>query len=157
MCGSLNSTLRTILAGLHVSDPDGFPSRGILSVVGFIANYRSQPERCKVTQTRTSKRTNTATSVTGLRGYPKRVPPGMAGVYVARGSERYRDISTVSVWVNRRHWLGQATAWLSLDTLRREIHAPQQILEARVITQIVESRVYLKPDKIHSLLRVGFL
>jgi hypothetical protein len=35
-CSSLNSTLRTILARLHVSDADGFPSRGILSVIGIL-------------------------------------------------------------------------------------------------------------------------
>jgi hypothetical protein len=34
-CSSLNSTLRTILARLHVSDTDGFPSRGILSVIAI--------------------------------------------------------------------------------------------------------------------------
>jgi hypothetical protein len=35
MCSSLNSTLRTILARLHVSDTDGFPSRGILTVIAI--------------------------------------------------------------------------------------------------------------------------
>jgi hypothetical protein len=40
MCSSLNSTLRTILVRLHVSDTDGFPSRGILSVSAILQQFR---------------------------------------------------------------------------------------------------------------------
>jgi hypothetical protein len=45
-CSSLNSTLRTILARLHVSDTDGFPSRGILSVIGMFRQLHqfNQPQ-----------------------------------------------------------------------------------------------------------------
>src|SRR5208282_4605884 len=35
-CSSLNSTLRTILARVHVSDTDGFSESGILSVIGVL-------------------------------------------------------------------------------------------------------------------------
>jgi hypothetical protein len=45
-CSSLNSTLRTILARLHVSDTDGFPSRGILSVMGMLQQSRFRHALC---------------------------------------------------------------------------------------------------------------
>src|ERR1700758_3406573 len=41
-CSSLNSTLRSISARLHVSDTEWFPSRGIFSVMRFFNTYEAK-------------------------------------------------------------------------------------------------------------------